>query len=180
MIVTVFGSAQPISGSERYIEAFTLGKILANAGHIVATGGYMGTMEAVSMGASDQNGHVIGVTCLEIEKWRNTKVNKWVKEEIVCTTLIERLNKLITICDCAIALPGGPGTLTEISLMWNLMIIQAIPRKKLFLIGNGWKHTILACTNNMGEYFSEHQREMLTFLPSIDTIEQTILEPKLR
>ena len=30
-------------------------------------------------------------------------------------------------CDAAIALPGGPGTLTEIALTWNLMIVAFHP-----------------------------------------------------
>jgi len=30
----------------------------------------MGTMEAVSRGAAEAGGHVIGVTCKDIERWR--------------------------------------------------------------------------------------------------------------
>ena len=55
------------------------------------TGGYIGTMEAVSRGAAEAGGHVIGVTCEEIEAWRPVRVNAWVKEEIRRKTLMERL-----------------------------------------------------------------------------------------
>src|SRR6185295_11638657 len=103
-------------------EAYELGKLLAGAGHTVLTGGYMGTMEAVSKGANEAGGHVIGVTCAQIESWRATGPNAWVKEQRRFETLQERLNCLIDSCDAAIALPGGPGTLTEIALSWNLMI----------------------------------------------------------
>ena len=77
-------------------------------------------MEAVSRGASEAGGHVIGVTCVDIENWRKVGANRWVKEEWRKQTLIERLQALVEGCDAALALPGGPGTLTEVSLMWNI------------------------------------------------------------
>jgi len=50
-----------------------------------------GTMEAVSRGAAEAGGHVIGVTCEDIEKWRPIGANAWVKEEWRKKTLTERL-----------------------------------------------------------------------------------------
>ena len=52
-----------------YAEALALGELLAQRGHTVLTGGYMGTMEAVSDGAAAAGGHVIGVTCDEIGRF---------------------------------------------------------------------------------------------------------------
>ena len=163
MNITVFGGAQPKQGSPAYEEAQLLGSLLAQRGHAVLTGGYYGTMEAVSRGAHEAGGHVIGVTCSDIEDWRGSRANAFVKEERKKKSLIERLNALIEGCDAAIALPGGPGTLTEISLMWNLMIIESLPRRPLILIGRGWKSTL-------GQFFSEHDvytpaehRELLYF-----------------
>ncbi len=127
MNVTVFGGAQPKEGTPEYEEARLLGELLAQNGHAVLTGGYMGTMEAVSRGACEAGGHVIGVTCSDIEEWRKSKPNQWVKEERRKRSLLERLQGLIEGCDAAIALPGGAGTLTEVSLMWNLMIVQSLP-----------------------------------------------------
>ena len=51
MKVSVFGGSQPQEGSAAYAEAQDLGRLLAQRGYTVLTGGYMGTMEAVSMGA---------------------------------------------------------------------------------------------------------------------------------
>ncbi len=73
MNITVFGGAQPKEGTPAYEEARTLGTLLAQRGHTVLTGGYMGTMEAVSRGACEAGGHVIGVTCIDIEEWRKSK-----------------------------------------------------------------------------------------------------------
>jgi uncharacterized protein (TIGR00725 family) len=119
MNITIFGGTKPRPGEPEYNEALRLGQLLARAGHTVITGGYMGTMEAVSRGAREAGGHVVGITCEEIERWRKSYANAWVIEEVKLPTLHERMIALIERCDAAIALPGGIGTLAEISLLWN-------------------------------------------------------------
>ena len=163
MNITVFGGAHPSEGSAAYEEARELGKLLAERGHAVLTGGYMGTMEAVSRGASEAGGHVIGVTCVDIEEWRGSKPNPWVKEERRKKSLIERLQALIEGCDAAIALPGGAGTLTEISLMWNLMIVESLPPRPLILIGSGWQSTFDQFFKEFYTYMPIRQQELLFF-----------------
>ena len=169
MNITVFGGAQPKEGTSAYEEARELGALLAQRGHAVLTGGSMGTMEAVSRGASEAGGHVIGVTCIDIEEWRKTKPNQWVKEERRKQSLIERLQALIEGCDAAIALPGGAGTLAEISLMWNLMIVESLPPRPLALIGRGWQSTFDRFFNEFDTYMPVHQRELLYFAEDVKT-----------
>jgi uncharacterized protein (TIGR00730 family) len=168
MKITVFGGSAPKPNTTAYNEALALGKLLAEQGHSVMTGGYIGTMEAVSRGASEAGGHVIGVTCDEIESWRDVRPNRWVAEEWRYATLKQRLNALIEKCDAAFALPGGPGTLTEIMLMWNQLIIQAIPPRPLILIGSGWQ-TVLdqAFYTELGDYVPASQRAHLQFASDV-------------
>ena len=163
MNVTVFGGAQPKEGTPAYEEARELGSLLAQRKHAVLTGGNMGTMEAVSRGAREAGGHVIGVTCIDIEEWRKSKPNPWVKEERRKQTLMDRLTALVQGCDAAIALPGGAGTLTEVSLMWNLMIVESLPRRPLILIGSGWQSTFDQFFGEFENYMPIHQRELLYF-----------------
>jgi len=175
MNVTVFGGSAPKPGTPAYLEAYTLGKLLAERGHSVMTGGYIGTMEAVSRGAAEASGHVIGVTCEEIEAWRDVRPNQWVKEEWRYPTLKARLDALIERCDAAIALPGGPGTLTEIALMWNQLIIQVLPPRPLILIGSGWQSVFdQAFFNELGDYIPQPQREFLQFAPDVHTAVQKL------
>jgi uncharacterized protein (TIGR00725 family) len=169
MKVSVFGGSQPKQGETAYEEARLLGELLAQRGHIVLNGGYIGTMEAVSRGASEAGGHVIGVTCEDIEKWRAVGANRWVKEEIRKKTLNERLQVLIEECDAAIALPGGPGTLTEIALTWNLMIVESLHRRPLILVGDGWQSVFGQVFEKLGTYTSEKQRNLLQFAPDVKT-----------
>ncbi len=179
MNVTVFGGAQPQPETPAYQEAYLLGKLLAEAGYSVLTGGYLGTMEAVSRGASEAGGHVIGVTCKEIENWRKIGANAWVKEERRAQTLFERLQKLITGCDAAIALPGGPGTLTEITLMWNLMIVESLPRRPLVLVGDGWQSVFDQFFRSFSTYMPRNPEAQLLFANDVETAVK-LLESNLR
>ena len=175
MIISVFGGSEPKPESPAYEEAYQLGQLIASSGQTVMTGGYMGTMEAVSRGAKEQGGHVIGVTCEEIEAWRPVGPNPWVIEEVRCKTLRERLDYLTRECDCAMALPGGAGTLAEIMLMWNQMLIQAIPVVPMILIGIGWRAVLQdSMTKHFNDYIHDDHQQMLSYADTPDHAVQLI------
>jgi len=169
MKISVFGGSQPRESDTAYEDAYILGKMLAEAGHIVMTGGYIGTMEAVSRGAYEAGGHVIGVTCNDIENWRDIKPNHWINEEWRRDTLLERLQLLVVECHGGIALPGGPGTLAEIALMWNLMIVESTPRRPLVLVGNGWQSVFDQFFTQQEIYVAENQRKLVQFTDNVKT-----------
>ncbi len=169
MRVSVFGGSQVKEGDAAYTEAQALGRLLAERGHTVLTGGYIGVMEAVSRGAHEAGGHVIGVTCADIERWRPRAANQWVKEEIKKETLVERLHTLIHESDAALAMPGGAGTLTEIALMWNLMIVESLHRRPLILVGRGWQSTFDQFFREFTPYVTAHDREILRFAEDVQT-----------
>ena len=168
MNITIFGGATAFPGEPIYEEAKRLGRLLAQAGHTVLTGGYMGTMEAASRGAAEAGGHTIGVTCEEIERWRSSKANPWVQEEWFLPTLHERVISLIDNSAALIALPGGPGTLTEITMAWNRMLIEAIPARPLILVGPGWKAIFEQLFKIQGAYIADRHRALLTFADTVD------------
>ena len=169
MRVSVFGGSEPREGTPAYAEAMELGRMLAERAHTVLTGGYIGTMEATSRGAHEAGGHVIGVTCEEIERWRSVGANRWVKEELRKVTLMERIHALIHESDAAMALPGGIGTLAEISLMWNLMTVESLHRRPLILIGRGWQSTFDQFFKEFNSYTTVPQREILKFAEDVQT-----------
>jgi uncharacterized protein (TIGR00725 family) len=168
MNITVFGGANPQPGDENYLQAYRLGHLLGEAGHTVITGGYGGTMEAVSRGASEAGSHVIGVTCGEIERYKPVQTNPWVKEVRHFDSLIDRLNELMQACQAAIALPGGAGTLTEITLLWNRVIIHSLPVRPLVLIGPGWKSIFQEVTRAQAGYLSAPDAGYLSFAETVD------------
>ena len=140
--ITVFGGSQTYPEEPVYQQALQLGKLIGEAGYTVLTGGYIGTMEAVSRGVAERGGHVIGVTCDVIEAWRQVKPNRWVAEELRFQTLHQRIVALVENCDGALALPGGVGTLAEITFMWNLLLTSSISPRPLITIGSGWQAVI--------------------------------------
>ncbi|GAP19870.1 LOG family protein [Leptolinea tardivitalis] len=179
MKVAVFGGAGARPEDEDYQQAVRLGAYLANAGHIVMTGGYIGMMEAASKGAAEAGGHVIGVTCDEIEAFRPTKPNRWVKEEWRFVTLTDRMMNLVSRCDAAIALPGGVGTLTEISVLWNQVLVHAIPVKPVILIGQGWKQIFDSIFRAQDEYITAHDRTLISFAADIESAVRLLSDANL-
>ena len=174
MNISVFGGSQPREGDAAYAEALELGRLLAQRGHTLLTGGYIGTMEAASRGAHEAGGHVIGVTCAEIERWRPIGANRWVKEERRKETLLERLHALIHSSDAAMALPGGIGTLAEIALLWNLMSVESIHRRPLILIGRGWQSTFDQFFKELDSYLTAPQHELVYFAQDVHTAVKTL------
>jgi uncharacterized protein (TIGR00725 family) len=168
MNITIFGGTKPRPGEPAYEEAIRLGARLAEAGHTIITGGYMGTMEAASQGANQAGGEVVGITCQEIEDWRGGKANAWVTIEQKVNTLQERMILLMDSADAILALPGGIGTLAEISLLWNRMVIESSPRKPLVLIGAGWREAVATLSSALDGYFPPSHIEMLNFAGSIE------------
>lgn len=159
--VAVFGGSRP--SEEDYKQALHLGRMLGQAGYTVMTGGYIGSMEAVSRGAAENGGHVIGETCNEIEAWRPVEPNPWVKEEHRHKTILERMFALIDGCDAALTLPGGSGTLAEVAVMWTHLLTGAISPRPLILIGEGWRETFEQFYRAFGGYIPIEQRRWLMY-----------------
>ena len=165
--ISVFGSSAPQSGSVAYEEARLVGKLLAEAGFAVATGGYSGTMTAVSQGAAEAGGHVIGVTCDQIERFRPLGPNRWVAEEIRYETLRERLLHLVTQSQGMLVLPGGIGTLSEMTLAWSFLQVGEVAAQPLVLLGPVWQQTIQAFYSP--DYVRERDMGLLLFADDPET-----------
>ena len=141
-IISVFGSSRPEPDSQAYKDAYAVGKLLAEAGYGVISGGYAGTMAGASQGASEAEGHVIGVTSSQIETYRPIPPNQWVKEEIRQELLRDRVMYLVMNNDGMIVLPGGIGTLSEMALAWSLMQVGDIPKRPFVLLGPIWQQML--------------------------------------
>ncbi len=159
-VVAVFGSSAPRPGSSAYEDAYQVGRLLAEQGIAVATGGYSGTMTAVSHGSADAGGHVIGVTCDQIEQFRPLGPNQWIREEIRFPTLQERLIHLVRSNDGMIVLPGGIGTLSEMALAWSYMQVGEMEKRPLALLGDLWRS---ALTNFVDPHYVRPEHLQLLF-----------------
>jgi hypothetical protein len=163
-VAVVFGSNSPKEGDPDYAAARQLGYALAQAGYVVATGGYFGTMEAASRGAKEAGGHVIGVTTSIFDGVR-LQPNAYLDEEIKLPTLFQRLHHLVTMADVWVALPGGIGTLSEVALTWSLLQVGEMPRQPFVLVGAQWRQTIGGFSNDY--YVRPQYRALLRYADDV-------------
>ncbi len=170
MKVAVFGGASAKPGDQAYQDAMRLGSLLGAQGHTVMTGGYIGVMEAASRGARESGGHVIGVTCTDIERYRNGKANQWVTEEWSYTSLRERMYALIDNCDAAVVMPGGVGTLSELAVMWNELIVNGKKPRPLILVGAQWRKIMDLFLETFGEYIHQGDQKLIRNVENIDAV----------
>ena len=134
--IAVFGSSRREEQSALYREAYELGRILARASYAVLSGGYAGSMAAVSRGAREAGGRVIGVTCAVFDP---LPANPWLTEEIKAPTLLDRLAIMLYLADGFVAVRGGIGTLSEVTLAWSLLQTRSLDGKPLVLLGADWQ-----------------------------------------
>ena len=135
-IVAVFGSSTVREHDAAWREARDLGAALARRGVATMSGGYGGAMAAVSRGAHEAGGHVIGVTVELFE--RRSPVNPWVRERVHTPDLFERLRHLVHTADGFVAVAGSIGTLTELFLVWTLVSVEAREAAPIVLMGPQW------------------------------------------
>lgn len=138
--ITIFGTGRAKPGSSAYKLAYETGKLLAQAGFIIANGGYGGTMLAAAKGAAEAGGEIIGVTCSAFE---GSCANEYITREIITDSLDERLDTLIKLGQAYIVLPGGTGTLLELAKVWELKNKDFLEANKpIILVDKFWKPLI--------------------------------------
>ena len=111
--VAVFcGSA--LNCPEAYLqEAFEVGRVIASQGKALVYGsGSMGSMGEVAKGAQSVGGYVTGINA---QLFQDSPYTLAVDTYVVEPTMQARKVRLIRESDAAIAIPGGMGTLDEVT-----------------------------------------------------------------
>jgi uncharacterized protein (TIGR00725 family) len=122
-----------------------IGSRLAEAGFTICTGGYLGVMEAASRGAREKGGRVFGIVMNQFK----SEPNRYLTDKVASAHFYERLQNLITRSVGFIALRGGMGTVTEISLVWNKLQTGVLAPRPLVLLGESWKRVVDAWEQNL-------------------------------
>lgn len=136
-VIAVFGSSTARPEDPLYLRAADLGRALAQRGAAVVSGGYGGVMEAVSRGAHEAGGHVVGVT-VEMFEFRGGP-NRWVRERVHTPDLFERLRVLTRLADGYVVPGGSVGTLNELFLAWTFASTSSRPLPPVVLLGDHWR-----------------------------------------
>ncbi len=169
-IVTIFGGSRCGENSSEYREARQVGARLAEAGFTICTGGYLGVMEAASRGAREKGGRVFGVLMNEFKK----EPNRYLTDKVASQHFYERLQNLIMRSVGFIALRGGMGTVTEISLVWNKLQTGVIEKRPLVLVGDCWKPVVECWQKHL--VVSDADIALLDFAENADDACQIIIE----
>jgi uncharacterized protein (TIGR00730 family) len=140
-VIAVFGASAAVPGDGTYEQGVECGRMLAEAGYGVVTGGYGGLMEAVSKGANGVGGRVLGVTVPDLFTTRSG-ANEFVTEEWRAAHLVERIHELTEVSAGAVVLPGSLGTMTELAVAWNLAFVAdrfgGTESKPIVAVGRPW------------------------------------------
>ena len=117
--VTVFGSARVREGHSAYDQARVVGKLLAEAGFAVITGGGPGVMEAANRGAREGGGLSVG---FNIELPHEQYSNPYVDIGLTFNHFYARKTMFVKAAEGFVIFPGGFGTQDE--LFESLTLIQ--------------------------------------------------------
>jgi hypothetical protein len=133
--VSIFGSARIQPGSEIYQKAETIAKLFAQEGFSIITGGGGGVMEAANKGAAEAKGKSIG---LNIKLPMEQAPNPFANVKLDFKYFFIRKVLLIKYSVAYIIMPGGFGTLDELSEALTLIQTKRIKCFPLVLVGKDY------------------------------------------
>lgn len=132
--IAVFCGSQKGKHELFSIHAEQLGKLLAEKNiRLIYGGGNIGLMGLVANGCLDSGGEVVGVIPHILAKMERSHTG--ITELLVVEDMHIRKKKMYELCDAAIILPGGYGTLDELFEMitWNNLSIHD---KRIFILNS--------------------------------------------
>ena len=169
-IITIFGGSKCGEDSEEYAAARRLGQLLAERGFTICTGGYLGVMEAASRGAHERGGRVLGIVMNQFK----SEPNRYLTDKVASAHFYERLQNLITRSVGFVAVRGGMGTVTELSLVWNKLQTRVIGPRPVVLLGSCWPPLVEAFRRHLA--VSDEDVRLLDFAQTPEEAVQIIVK----
>ncbi|MDF2443756.1 MAG: hypothetical protein JWR01_1959 [Subtercola sp.] len=155
-----------------YLEAArNVGETLARQGiGVVYGGGHVGLMGAVADSALEAGGHVTGVIPQALHD--REIIHDTVSELFIVESMHERKLMMAELSDAFLALPGGPGTLEEITEQWTWAQLGIHEKPCGFLNVAGYYDPLVTLVELMRDRGFTHPRYtgMLQFSDSIDEL----------
>ena len=133
--VSIFGSARAKDDSGEYLSAMRLGKLLAETGISVITGGGPGIMEAGNRGAKCGHGKSVG---LNITLPREQLANPYLDIDVAFRYFFTRKFMLIRYGIGFAIFPGGFGTADELFELLTLMQTEKLSPCPIVLVGRAY------------------------------------------
>jgi len=142
--VTIFGSARSKPGDKYYTMAEELGRMLANEGFSVITGGGPGIMEAANKGAFEAGGQSVGLNIvLPFEQ----KLNPYTTIHINFRYFFVRKVMFVKYAMSYVIFPGGFGTMDELFEALTLIQTDKLKPFPVIMIGSEYWAGLLEWIN---------------------------------
>jgi uncharacterized protein (TIGR00730 family) len=133
--VSVFGSARIERDTPEYALGVQVGRLLADAGYAVITGGGPGVMEAANKGACEAGGVSVG---LGIELPFEQGMNEWVDIGVNFRYFFARKTMFVKYAQGFIVMPGGFGTFDELFEALCLVQTRKVTSFPVVLLGHSY------------------------------------------
>jgi uncharacterized protein (TIGR00730 family) len=141
--VTIFGSARAKPGSFVYDEVKRVAAALTDLGCDIITGGGPGLMQAANEGAAAANApernRSVGI---RVDLPFEQHVNPFVELAFEHKTFFTRLHHFVLTSDAFVVVPGGIGTVLELTMVWQLLQVKHVHGTPLILVGNMWAELV--------------------------------------
>lgn len=133
--VSIFGSARAQPGTPFYEDTVAVARQLAEAGYGIITGGGPGLMEAANKGAVEGGGASVG---LHIHLPREQSVNEYVRTRCDFRYFFVRKLMFVKYAMAYVVMPGGMGTIDELSEAFVLAQTHRIKPFPIILYDSGY------------------------------------------
>ena len=168
--VSIFGSARVTPEDPVYKKAELIARKCAEAGYAVITGGGGGVMEAANKGAAEAGGISVG---MNIELPFEQKPNPYANKRLSFRYFFVRKVMFVKYAQAYIIMPGGYGTMDELTEAMTMIQTKKIKPFPVFLIDSNywgplldWFKSTLVATNKI----EEHDLDILTVVNEPDEL----------
>ena len=169
--VSVFGSARTTRDDFYYTAAEETGRLLAQAGFGVITGGGPGIMEAANKGAAEAGGESIGCN---IELPFEQGMNAWVRTAVNFHYFFVRKTMFVKYAEGFIIFPGGFGTMDELFESLTLIQTGKVRNFPVVLFGREYWQGLLDWLQDTMLGDGKIKKEDLEMLVVTDTPEEAV------
>ena len=141
--VTIFGSARLKPATRPYNAVKKLAAELTKMGCDIISGGGPGLMQAANEGAYSIHPKALKRSVgIRVELPFEQEVNPFVSQAYEHRTFFSRLHHFMIMSDAFVVVPGGIGTLLELSLAWQLLQVSKLYNTPLILVGKMWAELV--------------------------------------
>jgi uncharacterized protein (TIGR00730 family) len=173
--VTIFGSARLKPATPAYNAVKKLAAELTKVGCDIISGGGPGLMQAANEGAHSIEKAMHRSVGIRVELPFEQEVNPFVGHAYEHRTFFSRLHHFMIVSDAFIVVPGGIGTLLEMSLAWQLLQVRKLYNTPLIVVGKMWAELVEWGRRSMLRKGNELASDIDFSIPHcVDTIDECV------